>query len=795
MSDPAAETPLTGLTQQEVEERVRAGRTNANTDVKTKSVRQILAEHTFTLFNGVMLVLAVLVAITGAYRNALFVLTVVLNLGIGVFQEIRSKRSIDKLSVLAARDARVIRDGRETTVPLEGIVIDDLVRLSRGDQVPADSVVVQGFARVDESLLTGESVAIEKHPGDELMSGSFLDSGGVVCRVARVGADGFAARINAEAKQGKAAISEILTSLNLVIRAATVMLAPVGLLLFARTMMGGYTWDAAILSTVSALVGMIPQGLVLLTSSVFAIAATRLAARKVLVQQIYCVETLARVDVLCLDKTGTITTGEMEVTHVVPMDDHTTEPELTQLLATIVEANAADVNDTGRAILAYAMGAGAEALPVSRGIPFSSSTKSSGCVTADGRCLKMGAGQFVLGQAYALVEDRVHDFGDMARVLVVAEVPAFDEAGEAQGAPTLLGLVVLRDQIRDTASATIAYFDEQGVDCRVISGDDPATVSAIAQRVGVRGAEEYVDMSRVPDDPASLDELVARCHVFGRVTPDQKRELVRAFKRAGHTVAMTGDGVNDVLALREADCSVAMAAGSDAARNIAELVLVDNDFAHMPEVVAQGRQSINNLQRSAALFLVKTVFSAVIAVVCALLPPYPFLPVQMTLLSTAVIGVPSFVLALEPNHDRVTGSFLRNVLGRSLPASLGIILGLVAVVVGARIAGWDQELLSTYAMYVVAVVGVALIVRISIPFTLLRRALLVVVVGIMVVGCGVFGDFFSVVALEGAQWATIGLVCAASVAAYLGCDRWFSANGGDDGPAGRIVQFIGGKHE
>lgn len=742
------ESDTVGLSSAEVEERIAAGKTNANTDVKTKSVGQILAEHSFTLFNAVNVAMAVLVAITGQWRNLLFMGVVLCNLVIGVFQEIRAKRMVDKLSILTEKRMRVLRDGRVSEILPSELVLDDCILLAHGEQVPADSVVLKGQVHMDESLLTGESRPVPKGPGDQLLSGSFVESGDLLARVTKVGQEGYAARINAEAKYVKPVHSQILDSLNAIIRLGTYALFPLGIGLFLRTVfMDGSTMNDAILSAVAAVVGMIPQGLVLLTSSILAIATTRLASRKVLVQQTYCVETLARVDTLCLDKTGTITTGRMEVSHVEPSLGHSAQ-EVEVALAAVVRASEGDANDTAQALLAHADAMGVERGAAStRAIPFDSRRKCSGCVTAEGRAFVLGAARFVLDEkGVATVTSISSAFDACERVLAVCEVDGFDEKGAPLGTASLIGVVGIRDEVRATAPQTIRYFIDQGVDLRVISGDDPATVSAIADRAGVPHAGESIDASTLATEE-ELEAAAKRYHVFGRVTPEQKRSLVRALRAQGHVVAMTGDGVNDVLALREADCSISVASGSAAARNVSEIVLADNDFSHMPEVVAEGRRSINNLQRSASLFLVKTVYTALLALVCILFPPYPFIPIQMSLISSAIIGLPSFVLALEPNHDRVSGGFLGHVLARSLPASAGITVALVAALAGERLMPMTFAETSTVCMLLVAIVGIRLIWRISQPLTPLRTALLVTVAAIVAVGCTVFGGFFKVAPL------------------------------------------------
>lgn len=758
---------VTGLTADEVALRVEQGKTNANTDVKTKSVGQIFRSNICTLFNLVNVCMAALVAITGQWRNILFMGVVLCNVVVGIWQELRAKRLVDRLTILTQKRVLAVRGGAEVELAPSDLVLDDVIRLAHGDQVPADCVVVKGSAYCDESLLTGESRAVEKDPGDELLSGSFIESGSLYARVTRVGMEGYAARLGAEAKHAKPVRSEIRHTLDAIIRLGTYGLVPLGLALFLRTyLQEGATLNDAILGTVAAVVGMIPQGLVLLTSSVLAIATTRLAMRKVLVQQTYCVETLARVDVLCLDKTGTITTGDMEVSRVV--GEGASERDVLAGAATVCQANVEDANDTARAVLARAeemAEAGQTSVEATvRAVPFSSARKYSGCVTASGRALVMGAAQFVLGEdGLARYEELAGQFDRLERVLVVGEAAGFDAEGGIEGPVRLLGLLGIRDQVRSTAAQTIEYFREQGVEVRVISGDDPRTASAIAGQVGIEGADRWVDASRLRN-PEDLRAAVREKRVFGRVTPEQKREIVRMLQAEGHTVAMTGDGVNDVLALREADCSVSVASGSAAARNIAEIVLADNDFAHMPEVVAEGRRSINNLQRSASLFLVKTVYTAALTLICIVMPPYPFIPIQMSLISSAIIGIPSFVLALEPNHERIRGYFLANVMARSLPASVAITAALFVELLACRGLGLSFAQTSTVCMLVTCAVGFALIWRISQPLTPLRMALLAFVVGYVAVGCTVFGDFNRVAPPTATM---VVLVCTVGTAAVV----------------------------
>ena len=779
---------MSGLSDAEVADRVAQGLTNANTDVKTKSIGRIFAEHALTLFNAINVAMAILVLTTGSIKNMAFIIVVFANLVIGVFQEVRAKRMVDKLTILTAKDVRVLRGGEERSIPISQIVSGDLVIVSHGDQVPADGEVVAGTALLDESLLTGESDNIEKAAGSEVFSGSFVETGAVCYKVTKVGREGYAASISAEAKTAKAIRSEIMDTLNFIIRIGTYALIPIGAVLFTRLMLSShFGYQEAVLQTVAAVIGMIPQGLVLLTSSVLAIATTRLAMRKVLVQQAYCVETLARVDVLCLDKTGTITTGSME------LGDTLGEGALEAAYA-VARANEADANETARAILAAGADAGLATPAIERSVPFSSKTKYSGCVLMGGRCLVMGAAQFVLGDDFAAHEAEVRSFDQLQRVLVVAEADSFADDGTLEGRPRVIGFVGIRDEIRSTAAQTMSFFKDQGVELRVISGDDPYTVSGIAAAVGLPDAEHYVDASTLADDEA-IERAVDEARVFGRVTPQMKRELVRRLRDRGHVVAMTGDGVNDVLALKEADCSVAMASGSAAARNIAEIVLADNDFAHMPDVVAEGRQSINNLERSATLFLMKTVYTAALALIAILIPPYPFVPVQMSLVSTVVIGAPSFVLALEPNHERVRGSFVSNVLRRSLPASIAITVMLFSTMVIARVFGWDMGMLSTTCMIEMFAVGLALVWRISRPLNALRVAVLVMVVALAIIGCTLFGSFFSVTPPTLISGAVAAVSSALGIFLFLRAYDRAASDEGNTGLVSRVVARVERAHE
>lgn len=776
---------IKGLTSEEVRAAQAAGKVNADATVKTRSYGSIFCSNICTLFNLINVILAVFVFLTGSYKNMLFMLVIVINTIIGIVQEIRSKITTDRLSIVVAANVEVMRDGKLQKIPIDELVLGDVMRLGRGNQIPTDSVVLEGECKTDESLLTGESRLIPKHAGDQMYSGSFINAGTVWARVEKVGADNYAAQITNEAKQKKAINSEIMTSLNKIIKYVSIFMFPVGLLLFANEyLLHHVELDPAILSTVSAMVGMIPEGLILLASTVMAVAVVRLARRQVLVQQLYCIETLARVDVLCLDKTGTITTGGMEVSGLVPLDVPDSEPkeqELSKIVALLV-ASDEDPNDTARAIQEY-FGLAKEGkqkaeqaipptdlLKPTRVIPFSSDTKWSGAAFANGEAYVMGAAQFVLeknASALAQIKDALDTYAADARVLLVARVEGFDANGAIEGEVTPLGFVCLRDQIRSTAAQTIAYFKEQGVKLKVISGDDPHTVSGIAQKVGIEGADRFVDAATLKTDQ-DIASAIKNYNVFGRVRPEQKKAFVLALQAEGHTVAMTGDGVNDVLALKASDCSVAMASGSDAARNVAQLVLVDNDFASMPAVVAEGRRSINNLQRSASLFLVKTLLSITAAFLFIFLPwQYPFVPIQLTLISAFTIGLPSFVLALEPNKDLVRGHFLPNAVVHSIPGAVCAVVSIVVLtIVGNEAIGLDYRQVSTLCVMVVGLLGIMLVIRLSIPFTPLRWGLLVVVIGGLLIGVVGFGWLFDIAPFTPEMWQSFGIAALVNIVAF-----------------------------
>lgn len=651
-----------GLTKEEVEERIKENKVNYDTSLPTKSIKTIVRENIFTLFNLINILLGVAVFCVGSYKNLLFLIVIFCNTAISIIQEINSKKAVDKLSILAQAKVNCIRDGEKQEIGINSIVLDDLLMLETGNQIVADSIILEGEVEVNESFITGESDVIYKRKGDTLLSGSFVVSGKCKAEVIHIGDESYTSKISSGAKYVKKVNSEIMKSLNGIIKIVSIAIVPIGILLFFNQL--GLTENSfknAVVNTVAAIIGMIPEGLVLLTSTVLAVSVIRLSKRKVLVQELYCIETLARVDTLCLDKTGTITEGTMEVNDIIEITK--SKEELEEILSEISSASD-DNNSTIEAIRAKYKNK--QKWKVINKIPFSSQKKWSGVCFKDKGSYIIGAPEFVLREKYDEYKERIEKYSNDYRVIIVANSEGDFIEKELPDKLEVLGFVLISDVIRKEASKTLKYFKEQGVNIKIISGDNPITVSKIAKRAGVENSEKYINMQEIKTKE-QLEKAAKEYTIFGRVTPVQKKELVQALKKEGHTVAMTGDGVNDVLALKEADCSIAMASGSDATRNVAELVLLDSNFASMPEIVLEGRRTINNIERSATLFLVKTIYAGILAIIFLFVNmPYPFMPIQLTLISTVTIGIPSFVLALEPNKEIIKGKFLRNVISRAL---------------------------------------------------------------------------------------------------------------------------------
>lgn len=761
-----------GLTTEQVQERAAQGLANGEPETRTKSVRQILRENLLTPFNLLNLILGALVFLAGSYKNMLFLGVAFFNTLIGVFQEIQAKRTIDKLSLIAAPKARVLRDGAIFQIPVNELVLDDVCLLEAGNQVCADCVVMQGGCEVNESLITGESDPISKAEGELLLSGSFLVSGSVRARVEHVGEENYAAAIVKTVKRPKRAVSEIMTSINRIIRFIGFAILPIGILMFCKQVFFSHQdFRHGVVVTVGSLVGMVPEGLVLLTSVVLAVSVLRLARRRALVQDLYSIETLARVDVLCLDKTGTITEGSMQLDELVPLDG--ADPaELRAVIAAMTAANG-DANPT---FTALREGCGAPVdWKAEQVVPFSSARKWSGVSFHGHGSYILGAGEFILRDRFSEIRETVEAYAQKgSRVLLLAHSPHPFGDKTLPDAPEPLALVLLSDKIRASAPETLRYFSEQGVTLKVISGDDAATAASIAGKAGLPCADRFLDASAL--SPEQLREAAEDYTVFGRVTPDQKRILVKALQDRGHTVAMTGDGANDVMALRESDCSVAMAAGSEAARSVANLVLLDSDFASMPHVVREGRRAINNLQRSAALFLVKSIFSGVIAVCFLFLSAaYPFEPIQFTLINAVTIGIPSFLLALEPNKERIRGHFISNVLRQALPGAAAMILGLLLLLPVSAFLDLDAVQLSTMAVCQTAFAGFLTLVKISRPLNAPRAVLCVAMVTIFCAAIVLFRDLFSLTVFTVPMAVALIPLLAAAAAVFIGMHHLIAA--------------------
>lgn len=766
----------TGLAQEQVQEYIEAGWTNAAVASPSKTVSEIIKGNLFTYFNLVFAVLAVLVILAGSFRSLTFLPVVLANLVIGIVQEIRAKRILDKLSMLNAPKAVVIRDGERQEIPAGELVLDDIVFFQAGNQICADAAVLEGEVSVNESLLTGESDEVPKRAGDLLMSGSFVASGSCYARLEKVGEDSYISGLTLEAKAAKTGEqSEMLRILDRLVGVMGILIIPIGIALFAQQYFFlEVPFGESIVSMVAAVVGMIPEGLYLLASVALVVSVMRLASKKVLVHDMKCIETLARVDVLCVDKTGTITENAMEVSGVVPMgrispgavsageepmgtvsaerasmgmspagealtekvpagelsaaasptegasmgfacagkNGGTAMPGMRRLLSDFVAAMP-DENATMKALKRYF-----NMPPVRKAeavVPFSSACKYSGAVFG-GETYVLGAPEFVLREDYETFREQVEGYGsDGCRVLVFGRYEGVADGKELTGKVAPLCLILLLNPIRRQAYETFRYFSGQGVEIKVISGDNPVTASRAALQAGIAGAEDYVDASALAT-PEELRQAAEKYTVFGRVTPEQKRELVRTLKDAGHTVAMAGDGVNDVLALKDADCSVAMAAGSDAAAQVSQLVLLESDFSCMPSVVLEGRRVVNNIGRSASLFLVKNLFSFLLALfsLCFRVS-YPLEPAQVSLISMFTIGIPAFFLALQPNQDRIRGHFLANVLIKALPAGLTDFLVVGALVVFGQVFEVDSEDISTACTMLLAIVGFMILYNISKP--------------------------------------------------------------------------------
>lgn len=735
----------TGLTAQQVQEHRMHGWTNQPVDPPSKTTKEIIQENVFTYFNLIFLVLAVLLCLVGSFRDLTFLPVIVLNTLIGIIQETRAKKVLDNLTMLNAPHAMVIRDGKKSQINAEDLVVDDIVIFEAGNQVCADAEVCAGEVQVNESLLTGESDEITKRKGDQLMSGSFIVSGQCHARLDKVGADSYISRLTLEAKaMQNTEQSEMIRSLDKLVKWVGVAIIPIGIILFIQAFVfQGEGFQSSVTSMIAAVIGMIPEGLYLLASVALAVSSIRLAQKKVLLHDMKCIETLARVNVLCVDKTGTITENTMEVQDVIPTKEYEEGKlrPLSELLGDFTAAQSSD-NITMEAMKRYFKIASGKKAVAKTG--FSSASKYSS-VTFEEASYVLGAPEFVLKEQYENYEEAISAHASKgARVLVFGTAKEEPDGKPLKEAVTPLAYVLLANPIRQEAKETFTYFAEQGVEVKVISGDNPLTVSEVAKEAGIAGAERYVDASTLHTEE-EMRAAVLNNAVFGRVTPNQKRKFVQILKEEGKTVAMTGDGVNDVLALKDADCSIAMASGSDAAAQASQLVLLESDFSCMPEVVLEGRRVVNNIQRSASLFLVKNIFSFLLLLVSfVFMFTYPLEPSQISLISMFTIGVPAFFLALEPNKNIIKGHFLTNVFLKALPAALTDVLAVGALVIFGRTFGVSSADISTAATMLLSIVGFMILYTISAPMNVLRG----VILGGCIVGllfCSIFlNDLFAI---------------------------------------------------
>ena len=730
---------ITGLTDEEVRQRVEEGLTN-RADISTdKTTKEIVISNVFTYFNLIFLVITILLIMVGSFRNLTFLPIIIGNTVIGIVQEIRAKKTLEKMSLLNAPRADVIRNGSVKQISTEELVKDDVILLTAGKQICADAVVISGNIQVNESLLTGEADEVEKIEGSTLMSGSFVVSGECYARLEKVGNESYISKLSLEAKSmGGKEQSEMIRSINLIVKWVGIVIIPIGLILFWQShFVNGESITKSVTSTVAAIIGMIPEGLYLLTTVALALSTMKLARKKVLLHDMKSIETLARVDVLCVDKTGTITEPDMKLKEIFlcknsGADGTQTALTLDELKSLILDyANASvDNNATMLALKAYA----AETLTNNTSAlhrtavsqqAFSSSLKYGSVTFSDGTYL-LGAPEFIMHEDFARIEEEIIPYADKGdRVLLFARYDGENVENGINGSVTPLGFVALANPIRENAVKTFEYFKSQGVAIKVISGDNPRTVSRIAIQAGIESAESFVDAATL-DTEDKIADAVNKYTVFGRVTPKQKKQLVKALQAKGHTVAMTGDGVNDILAMKDADCSVAMASGSEAAAQAAQVVLLDSDFAHMPDVVYEGRRVVNNIQRSASLFLVKNIFSLLLSLFSVILMvTYPLEPAQVSLISMFTIGVPGFLLALEQNKDRIKGRFITNVMLKALPGGLTDVIAVGALVVCGEVFCISDASIGTIATLVLSVVGFMILFKISEPLNRMKYAVII----------------------------------------------------------------------
>ena len=728
----------TGLTAEQVKERTLKGYANTPVESPTKTVKQIILGNILTYFNLIFVILAVCLLVVGAIKDITFMIIVIINTTVGIVQQLNAKKTLDKLTIISEPRIRVIRDGTEYSVASADLVQGDLVIFEHGSQICADARVCQGSVRVNESLVTGESDEIEKGPGDTLLSGSFIVSGQCSAILEKVGDESFVSHLTLEAKKDRKKAKGMMYSLDNLVKVIGVVLIPVGVLLFLRHLLTlGIDLQTNVSKTTAALIGMIPEGLYLLADIALTVSIIKLAKKKTLVHDMKCIETLARVDVLCVDKTGTITEDRMSVKDFIVIEpSYCSEQAARKLIGDFV-GNMDTENNTMMALKeTFSVTAPRKATET---VAFSSVTKCSSASFSDNTTFILGAPEFALGEMYQQYSKVIERYAaDGNRVLVFCELtPVFKKP---------LAFILLQNNIRPDAKKTFGYFTEQGVEIKVISGDNPLTAAAAAAQAGIPNSDKSVNLALVPDE--KFEEAVLTYTVFGRVTPDQKRRILRILKENGHTVAMTGDGVNDVLALKEADCSIAMASGSEVASQISQLVLLDSNFSSMPHIVSEGRKVINNIQRSASLFIVKNIFSLFMALLAIIIAfEYPFAPRQITLVSALTIGLPGFLLALEKNNERVKGKFIKNIILKALPGGLTDIVVVSAVLILADAFSIPMDMATTMATLLMCFVGIGVVIMVSWPLTWRRGIFIGIIVVLLVLAIVLLSWYFTLVPL------------------------------------------------
>ena len=739
-----------GLTDDQVHERINKGQTNLTPNRNVKTYKRIFFENTFTFFNLLCLAVAISLICVGAWSNCLFMAIIIINTAIGIIQEIRAKKTIEKLSLLTAPAVKVIRSGVEQTITTDEVVIDDIVVLSNGKQVVADGTIVEGSVEVNESMLTGESLPIKKKVGDTILAGSFIVSGNCKCRVEKVGENNYIQQLSAKAKQYRRPKSELFNSLKGIIKVIGIIIIPIAILMIINNYSATNNITKTVTQTAGSIIGMIPSGMFLLCSVTLTVSVIKLSRRQALVQDLYCVEMLARVNVLCLDKTGTITDGTMKVYNCIQLSN--TNYTLKRIMGSMLSA-LGDNNQTSQALINY-FGYNKELKPVVT-LPFSSTRKLSAVSFENAGTYIMGAPEFVIpNNPDEKINNLVEQYSkDGYRVLLVAYSSSNIIKDNPPSNRTPVALLILEDRIRDDAVSTIAWFKNNDVKVKIISGDNPLTVAEIAKRVGVENTESFINLEGLNEK-----QVIAAANkytVFGRVTPEQKAILIKAIKADGNTVAMTGDGVNDILALKEADCSIAMASGSEAVRSVSHMVLLNSDFGSMPATVLEGRRVINNVQKSSSLFFMKTIFTIVFSIICLILrTPYPLSTVQMLLMETFVIGIPSFFLAFLPNDKRISGKFIYNLIRNALPGAITLILNVSSIYLFIYLTTGDissapqLELISTMCALTLTFTGLGLLIRLCKPWTVLTGLLFGTMLTLCVLGIALLPSFFNLIPID-----------------------------------------------